>query len=104
MYRVTMTHAVAENGRLIALRGAARSEAEAHSGPKAVEAADHLMATFVALCPGRGACATIVGPSGHEFDVCLVSAVERPPESLAWRAMLYADQTSRGLLRSKKAA
>jgi hypothetical protein len=104
MYQVKMTHAVTESGRLVALRGAARAEAEAHTGPKAIEAADHLMASFLDLCPGRGACVTIVGPSGHEFDLCEVSSVASPPGTLAWRAMVYADQNARELLRAKRAA
>jgi hypothetical protein len=102
MYQVKMTHAVTEAGRLVALRGAARAEAEAHSGPKAIEAADHLMASFLDLCPGRGACVTVAGPGGHEFDLCQVESVASPPETLAWRAMLYADAMSRSLLGARK--
>ena len=102
MYQVKMTHAVTEAGRLVALRGAARAVAEAHSGPKAVEAADYLMASFLDLCPGRGACVTVTGPSGHEFDLCQVASVASPPETLGWRAMLYADAMSRELLGARK--
>jgi hypothetical protein len=104
MYRITMTHAVTTEGKLVALRGAARGEAEAASAPKAVEAADYLMGSFVAANPGCGACATVKHPSGNEFDVCLVDGVVTHPETIGWQALLVADRNARSLLRSKRAA
>ena len=104
MYHVTMTHAVTEAGKLVALRGAARAEAEAQTAPKAVEAADYLMASFLALNPTRGACATIVAPNGNRYDLCSVEGIADVPDTLSWRAMVLAGQNARSLLGGRRRA